>query len=174
MCYNSGKGTFIMCCSEDTMMVCSAFPSSVSRDSAAAFQERIVSEFVKFLQAELGDDWESRLAGVTRAFQFVQFDRVIRGLRRDFVDSESHTAARRVHRQLDEIHSYMSKNVSDLLDRGAALDSLSASSSRLADESKTMKWKAKEARLWAQWSQAAPLVIAALVILFLIYYFLFR
>jgi hypothetical protein len=101
-------------------------------------------------------------------------DRSLRTLRREVLEaSTSGSAARRVTRQLEQVHQYMSKNMNDLLDRGATLESVAASSSKLLDSSKTLKYKSKEARIWAQFYQYWPLTAGVALVLLLVYFVFF-
>ena len=63
----------------------------------------------------------------------------------------------------------MRQNLTDLLGRGAALEEVERSSSRLADASKSLRSKAKQARIWAQIGQYWPVAAAGSVVLLVIW-----
>jgi len=75
-----------------------------------------------------------------------------------------------VTRQLEQVEGYMRQNVSDLLGRGVALDEVDRSTSALVDASKSLRSKARTARIWAQVSQYWPVAAAGAVVLVVVWF----
>lgn len=98
-------------------------------------------------------------------------DRELRSIRRSVLEEGdgSGTAARRVAHKLEQVEGFMRQNLTDLLGRGAALEEVERSSSRLADASKNLRSKAKQARIWAQIGQYWPVAAAGSVVLLVIW-----
>ena len=115
------------------------------------FLEDVAQAFVKYLEDQHGKNWSSEVARVARPYPYIHFgafhdakymgrrviagtrtsglfslalppDAVIRQRRRQALDPERKAGASRLQERMSEIHGVMSRNISDILDRGEKLD----------------------------------------------------
>ena len=69
---------------------------------------------------------------------------------------------------LNDIHTIMKKNITDVLDRGQKLEHVSAVSSRLREDSKKFAWGAKKMNDQLWWKNAS-LAGGVLMLVFLLW-----
>jgi hypothetical protein len=67
----------------------------------------------------------------------------------------------------------MKANITEVLDRGAALDDMSRTSQTLVDESKKFEVWSRKLNLMKMWQQYAPLIVIGGLIFLVIIYKLF-
>lgn len=132
------------------------------------FLEEISRDFVSYLTAEHGEEWQKTVDTVGRQYAFIKFDQTIQKKRRDYTDPNSSANMKRLNDDLQSIHNVMRKTIDDVLDRGNKLDDVSEMSKNLVNDSKQYKWGAKKLSAMALWRQYAPFVVIGCLILLIL------
>jgi vesicle transport protein SEC22 len=90
------------------------------------------------------------------------------------MDSGSKSNVDRLNNEISEVHKIMTENINILLDRERNLESVSAMSNRIKEDSKTFKKKAYETRMRILLSRYSILIaIVGIVILFFVFKYYF-
>lgn len=72
---------------------------------------------------------------ISRPYQFLKFDRVIKKKDKEFANPNSRSNESRLHEDLVDIHNIMKKNITEVLKRGEGLDTMRDVSDKLKRES---------------------------------------
>jgi len=104
-----------------------------------------------------------------RPYQFIKFDPYLQRKQREFVDPSSKQNTSKLNSDLADIHSIMTKNIQEVLNRGEVLDNLSTISSNMVSESKKYKWGAKKLTWQAMLNQYGPIAAMIFFVVFVLY-----
>ena len=135
---------------------------------AFSYLEELKDAFVQELQEKYKDAWTTEVATVGRPYAFIWFDKTIQRKRKDYADPNSRNNMGKLGDDLNDIHSIMKKNITDVLDRGQKLEHVSAVSSRLREDSKKFAWGAKKMNDQLWWKNAS-LAGGVLILVFLLW-----
>ena len=133
-----------------------------------AFLDDVKNEFLNALQNEHGSNWRSQIDTASRTYQFVKHDRLIANKRKEYMDVNSMRASAKLNSEVEDISNIMRQNVQQLLNRGEKLDNMRQTSSRMVDESKKYKNKAKKMAFQALIQQYVPLVVVSMIVIMLL------
>ena len=139
-----------------------------------SFLEDIKTEFLNALYAEYQDNWRNQIDTASRIYQFIKHDKLITEKRKEYMDVNSMRASAKLNSEVEDISSIMRQNVQQLLNRGEKLDNIRQTSSRMVDESKKYKNKAKKLAFQALIQQYIPVAVVAIIVVFMLlwmYYF---
>lgn len=142
---------------------------SYPRKLAYIYLDEVSNRFMDYVQRISGPQWASILASLDRPYYYIQFDKTLQQVRREFADPTSRESTTRLNNDLQDIQSIMKKNISDILVRGENLDAIADTSRTLAESSKEFKWKAKKMNMLALYRKWAPLLVGALLVLFFLF-----
>ena len=110
-----------------------------------------------------------------RPFQFIHYDPIIQRKQRDYRESNTNNASRsQLSEDLTEIQSIMKKNITEILNRGEKLDSVSSMSHELRSKSKDFKWGTKRLTWQARIQQYGPMVVGFMIVVLILYVKLFH
>ncbi|GBG29663.1 Vesicle-trafficking protein SEC22b [Hondaea fermentalgiana] len=126
------------------------------------------SKFLEHVQAEHGQEWEHALATVDRPYAFIQFDKQIQRLRKEFADPNSRHTMSKLNADLQDVNTIMRKNIQDVLDRGDRLNRTYEASSKLMNDSMKFHGGAKKLNRMAFIRKWAPVAIGVVLVLFFI------
>lgn len=126
--------------------------------------------FAEELTREHGQDWRQHVATAGRAYAFLKFDRQIQRLTREYADPTTKQNSSKLAEELSDIQNIMRRNIQEVLDRGERLENVSRISSKLVSDSKRFKWGAKKLNLMDAWKTYAPFVLAALILILVIWW----
>lgn len=90
-------------------------------------------------------------------------------LRRQYIDPRSPDNVKKLNSNLNEIHSIMRANITEVLQRGEKMDRIENLTSNLAHESKKFQKLSRWLKLQAIYKAYLPFIIVALVIMFVLY-----
>ena len=96
----------------------SAYPKRLTFSFLASLHK----EFTGYLRAQDGEAWRARLDTQGTAYAYLAFSRVLANLRREYADPASRSNAARLKEELNDVHSIMRANITEVLDRGERLD----------------------------------------------------
>lgn len=136
---------------------------------AFLYLDEISVGFIQELSKEYGDQWLNHVGTAARPYQFIKFDPFIQKKQREFVDPSSKQNTSKLNADLADIHSIMTKNIQEVLNRGEKLDNLSDISSNMVSESKKFKWGAKKLTFQALVNQYAPIAAMIIFVIFVFY-----
>ena len=90
-------------------------------------------------------------------------------IRRDFLDPQSPANIAKLNSDLADIHSIMSSNINEVLQRGEKLDVMESRSSALLSESKKFEKLGRYINLQALYKTYGPIVAVVVVVAFILY-----
>lgn len=108
-----------------------------------------------------------------RPYAFVEFDSFMQKTKRVYQDSRATQNLDKLNAELQDVTKIMTKNIEDLLYRGDSLDRMADMSSSLRTESKKYRRAAQRINFEALIRQYVPVVMIALMFLFLIWWMFF-
>ncbi len=114
------------------------------------------------------------IAQFSRPYAAVSFDPRMSKIRRDFLDPHSPANIQKLNSDLADIHSIMSANIQEVLQRGEKLDVMESRSSILLSESKKFEKLGRYINLQALYKTYGPIVAVVLVVAFILYLRFFR
>ena len=116
----------------------------------------------------------SSIAQFSRPYAAVSFDPRMAKIRRDFLDPHSPANLAKLNSDLADIHSIMSSNINEVLQRGEKLDVMESRSTALLSESKKFEKLGRYINLQALYKTYGPVVAVLLVVMFILYLRFFR
>jgi len=143
--------------------------TSYPKRLAFLFLEEVSVGFIDDLSKEYGDQWLNHIGTAARPYQFIKFDPYLQRKQREFVDPSSKQNTSKLNSDLADIHSIMTKNIQEVLNRGEVLDNLSTISSNMVSESKKYKWGAKKLTWQAMLNQYGPIAAMIFFVVFVLY-----
>ena len=144
----------------------SAYPKRL----AFLYLEEINECFIEYMIKSHGNDnYISVISTTGRPFALISAEPLIQRKQREFVDPKSTANNNKLQNDLAEIHTILSQNISDVLDRGEKLENVSQISSNLMSESKKFKWGTKKLGWKAKVNTYAPIAAMGLFILVVLY-----
>jgi vesicle transport protein SEC22 len=93
------------------------FPKKLAFNFLQDIQEGFIAE----LERDHGNSWPDKIATVARPYAFIKFDKFIQQKRREYIDPTSRQNVSRLQSDLNDISDIMKANITEVLDRGAAL-----------------------------------------------------
>lgn len=146
------------------MVICDhSYPNKL----AFSYLDEIAKEFSKSFGAEVNKPG-------LRPYYFQKHEAFLNKTRELFLDTRATSNLNALNAELQNVTEIMTKNISDILQRGESLDKMSDLSSSLRTESKKYHRKAKRINLEALIRQYIPVVGISLIFLFLIYWIFLR
>mmetsp|Transcript_5168 Transcript_5168/g.10717 ORF Transcript_5168/g.10717 Transcript_5168/m.10717 type:complete len:227 (-) Transcript_5168:246-926(-) len=142
-----------------------AYPKRV----AFLFLHEMHAKFMEHVQAEHGPNWEHALATVDRPYAFIQFERQIQRLRKEFADPNSRHTMSKLNSDLQDVTTIMKRNIQDVLDRGDRLNRTYEASSKLMNDSMKFHGGAKKLNRMAFIRKWAPVAIGVLLVIFFLF-----
>ena len=121
------------------------------------YPKRLAFGFLEELQREFDKQFGDQTETAARPYAFVKFDTVIQRTKRQYADARAQRNLDRLQAELSEVHSIMTRNISDVLGQGERLERVSAMSSNLALESKRYAKKAQALSRQALMKKYVPL-----------------
>jgi len=143
--------------------------TSYPKRLAFLFLEEVSVGFIDELSKDYGDQWLNHIGTAARPYQFIKFDPYLQRKQREFVDPSSKQNTSKLNSDLADIHSIMTKNIQEVLNRGEILDNLSTISSNMVSESKKYKWGAKKLTWQAMLNQYGPIAAMVFFVVFVLY-----
>lgn len=151
--------------SGDVIYMCIT-PISFPKKLAYSFLSEIASEFNHVYGSELG-------RADVKPYQFMQFDSFLSKTKKVYSDSRVQSNLDKLNSDLSDVKMTMNKNIESMLYRGDSLDKLQDLSQNLKIQSKKYKKYAQKINFKLLIKQYTPVVIVALIILFILYRLLF-
>lgn len=136
---------------------------SYPRRLAFLYLEELAKEFIQ----SYGDQMNQ--PGL-RPYAFVKFDTFMQRTKHVYQDTRATSNLDKLNSDLQDVTKVMTKNIEDLLYRGASLDRMSHLSSNLRDESLKYRRAARRINLEALWRQYGPVLLIALIMILVIYW----
>uniref|UniRef100_A0A7S4U7P2 V-SNARE coiled-coil homology domain-containing protein n=1 Tax=Paramoeba aestuarina TaxID=180227 RepID=A0A7S4U7P2_9EUKA len=146
---------------DDTVCFLSLFKEDCPKHLAHSFLSDIRKEFVALYQREV--------MSASRPYQMIKFDPFIERTKKIYENPATTSLSKKVSGDLADIHRTMTQNLSDILERGEKLNSVSMKSEALTQQSKKYEQSARNMRMTAIWKKR----IMYLSVIFVILLFLF-
>ncbi len=163
---NKGSGhTIHYFISKDVLYMCIT-PEKFPKKLAYSYLSEIGTEFGHVYGADL------TRPGL-KPYQFMQFDSFLSKTKKIYSDSRVQSNLDRMNSDLSDVKLIMNKNIENMLYRGDSLDKLQDLSQNLRLQSKKYRKYAHRINLKLLIKQYMPVVIVALLILFILYRLLF-
>ncbi|OSX69187.1 hypothetical protein BU14_1762s0001 [Porphyra umbilicalis] len=130
-----------------------------------AYPNRLAYDFLDELRKEFLNSHGGQVARASRPYEFIRFDTFILKTKKLYSDSRTQRNLDKLNSELRDVHSIMTKNISELLERGDRLEHVANKSMRLAQESKKYAAQARHANRMRLVRQYVPLGVVGLVVL---------
>ncbi|KAG4409728.1 hypothetical protein JTP64_000366 [Candida tropicalis] len=114
------------------------------------------------------------LSTKARPYGFNSFDNFLQKTKKIYQDQRAQSNLDKLNNDLIDVKKVMTKNIEDLLYRGDSLDKMSDLSSSLKQDSLKYKRRAQRINFEAMLKQYIPIVGVGLILVFMVYYLLFR
>lgn len=144
-------------------------PKAYPKKLAFVFLDEVLHSFVQYLHQQVGPNWESTVRQLDRPYVYIQFDRTLVQMRREFADPQSRQSVQKLNNEIQDIQNIMRTSLQDMMVRGEHLDDIKDRSEGLRDTSKQFAANARRLNLLAMWRKYAPLIVGALVIIVFLY-----
>jgi vesicle transport protein SEC22 len=135
-----------------------------------SYPKQLAFQFLEALYSEFRVAHGARVNFFSRPYQALTFEPALNRIRKEFIDPRTPKNLSKLNDNLTDIHNIMKKNIEEVLQRGEKLDSIGKKASSLLDDSKKFRKNAEWARIYAQMQQYAPLLVIAIIVLFIIYW----
>ncbi|KAI9342195.1 Longin-like domain-containing protein [Zopfochytrium polystomum] len=135
-----------------------------------SYPKKLAFAYLTDLQKEFQQLYGREVGTVARPYAFVKFDTFIQKTKKQYKNPSSagggpNNNLTKLNEELHDVHRIMTKNISDVLGRGEALDRMQSVSSRLRDETDKYKKKARGLNWLALYHKYGPPAIVGGVIL---------
>lgn len=137
------------------------------------YPKKLAFSLLTDLQRDFLREYGGLVDSASRPYAFIKFDNVIQKTKRSYQDVRARQNLDRLQEELLDVTKIMTTSISDVLERGGKLESMSLLSSNLSQESKRYLRDTKRLNLMMLWRTYGPLVII-LGGLFLFFYVYFR
>lgn len=126
---------------------------------------RLAYDFLDELRKEFLNSHGGQVARASRPYEFIRFDTFILKTKKLYSDSRTQRNLDKLNSELRDVHSIMTKNINELLERGDRLEHVANKSMRLAQESKKYAAQARHANRMRLVRQYVPLGVVGLIVL---------
>ncbi|KAK1865479.1 hypothetical protein I4F81_008010 [Pyropia yezoensis] len=130
-----------------------------------AYPSRLAYDFLDELRKEFLNSHGGQVARASRPYEFIRFDTFIIKTKKLYSDSRTQRNLDKLNSELRDVHSIMTKNINELLERGDRLEHVANKSMRLAQESKKYAAQARHANRMRLVRQYVPLGVVGLIVL---------
>lgn len=130
-----------------------------------AYPSRLAYDFLDELRKEFLNSHGGQVARASRPYEFIRFDTFILKTKKLYSDSRTQRNLDKLNSELRDVHSIMTKNINELLERGDRLEHVANKSMRLAQESKKYAAQARHANRMRLVRQYVPLGVVGLIVL---------
>lgn len=138
------------------------------------YPKRLAFQFLEAVHRDFTNTFPPEaISRFSRPYEAIQFEPKLSRLRREYRDSNSPQNLSKLNSDLSDIHSIMSQNINEVLQRGEKLDVIESRSSVLLAESKKFAKMSRYINLQALYKTYGPVAAIVLVILFILYWKLF-
>ncbi|KAJ3435600.1 vesicle-trafficking protein sec22b [Anaeramoeba flamelloides] len=132
------------------------------------YPTKLAFSFLSDLRESFNNSQSDQVQTATRPFQLVQFETEIQQLMESYQDSTVDSNLGKLNNDLYEVQTIIRQNIQEVLERGGKISKLADDSDRLAGKSKVYFQKTKSIK-WEMWKKTyLPVIIIALVIIFVI------
>lgn len=112
------------------------YPKKVCLAIRIIFTLQLAFGYLEDIQQEFSAKYGTEVGSVARPYAFVKFDTFIQKTKKAYKDTRTQKNLHRLNDDLQDVTRIMTKNISDVLGRGEALDRMSSMSNSLKAESK--------------------------------------
>eukprot|EP01101_Sappina_pedata_P010308 TRINITY_DN645_c0_g1_i1.p1 TRINITY_DN645_c0_g1~~TRINITY_DN645_c0_g1_i1.p1 ORF type:complete len:216 (-),score=96.00 TRINITY_DN645_c0_g1_i1:80-727(-) len=109
-----------------------------------SFPRTLAYGYLNELSNEFHQRFGQEVASANRPYHFIKFEPFIQRLKKSYNDSRSNKMLGKVTEELQMAHDIMTKNFSELIDRGEQINSVSIKSSNLREESEKFSRLARD------------------------------
>jgi len=112
----------------------------------------------------------SKLETIEKAYHFAKFERTLRKIKQEYMDSSSNTYIEKLNKEILDVHLIMNENINLILDREKSLNSVNNMANTVKQESELFKKRAYETRMKLLLSKYSVFIaLAAIFILFVVF-----
>lgn len=133
-----------------------------------SFPKKLAFSYLDEIMQEFSSKYGTEVGSVARPYAFVKFDSFIQKCKKNYRDTRSGKLDR-VNDELVDVARIMTRNISDVLGRGEALDRMSSMSSSLKEQSEKYRKDAKNLNLQAFYQKYGPVAVVGVLVLVVIY-----
>ena len=141
---------------------------SYPRKLAFSYLQEISNEFYNSFGQEVANSQN------LRPYVYIQFDNFLSKTKKVYINVRAQTNIDKLNSELTDVKNIMTKNIEDLLYRGDSLDKMTDLSSTLRNQSAKYRKAAQKINFDLLVRQYAPIAVAALIFVFLVWFIFLR
>jgi len=134
---------------------------------AVAFLNEIATEFFNL--------YSSQIDTVNRPYQFISsvnhFDKFIEQTKKLYMDTRTQQNLQRLQDDLHDVQGIMSRNITEVLERGTKLEDLSAKSELLSTETNKFREQTAKLKFMALMRKVLPVTVVGSIVMVLMYFY---
>jgi len=137
-----------------------------------SFPRFVIFEYLRELALAFSLEFGTSVPLFNRPFAAVSFDTTMDKIRRRFHDPQSAglDKMQRLSSNLSEIQDIMSRNISDVINRGETLSEVERRSTQILADSRNMKKYARYANWMSMLKSWGPVAAAVVIVVFVLYF----
>lgn len=135
-----------------------------------SYPKKLAIKFLEELQKEFDIQYGHDVPSTKRPYAFIKFDTFIQKTKKVYSDTRSQKNLHRVAEDLSDVNKIMTKNISDILERGEKINSVAKKSDAILAYSERYEKAAKNLNMSLLWRQYGPPALILLFILFVFYW----
>jgi len=135
-----------------------------------SYPKKLAIKFLEELQKEFDIQYGHDIPSTKRPYAFIKFDTFIQKTKKVYSDTRSQKNLHRVAEDLSDVNKIMTKNISDILERGEKINSVAKKSDAILAYSEKYEKAAKNLNIGLLWRQYGPPALILVFILFVFYW----
>merc|ERR1711865_145542 len=137
------------------------------------YPKKLALSYLQDLAKEFSQLFGTQIDTTTRPFAFhTQFERFMVATKKLYVDTRTQRNLHKLTEELNDVQQIMSKNITEVLQRGSKLEDLSKQSESLSTESRKYRDDTAKLKYYAMLKKAIPFAVVGSIVTFLGWYML--
>eukprot|EP01098_Paradermamoeba_levis_P014512 TRINITY_DN6955_c0_g1_i2.p1 TRINITY_DN6955_c0_g1~~TRINITY_DN6955_c0_g1_i2.p1 ORF type:complete len:217 (-),score=47.70 TRINITY_DN6955_c0_g1_i2:55-705(-) len=137
--------------------------------SEKSYPKNFAIKFLQEISTEFDIQYGSYVAKAMRPYEFIKFETFITKTKKMYSDVRGQSNINKVTEGLSDVQKIMSRNITEILGRGEKLENVTKKSEKLMNYSSKLKNTSHELNSGYFWRTYAPLIIALVVFLVVIF-----
>eukprot|EP00656_Telonema_subtile_P014268 TRINITY_DN1728_c0_g1_i1.p1 TRINITY_DN1728_c0_g1~~TRINITY_DN1728_c0_g1_i1.p1 ORF type:complete len:202 (-),score=54.26 TRINITY_DN1728_c0_g1_i1:165-770(-) len=139
----------------------------------ARYPKKLAIAYLHDLAKEFNQLFGTQVETTNRPFAFqTQFERFMEATKKLYVDTRTQRNLHKLTEELNDVHSIMTRNITEVMARGGKLEDLAKQSEYLSVESKKYGDYTAKLKYYAMLKKAIPFAVVGSVVMFLCWYML--
>eukprot|EP00842_Homolaphlyctis_polyrhiza_P005246 jgi/Hompol1/5722/HPOL_002039-RA len=134
-----------------------------------SYPKKLAYSYLEELQKEFQSLYGNEIGTVARPYAFVKFDSFIQKTKKLYKDARTQRNLHKLNEDLGQVTQIMTKNIQEVLGRGAVLDQMSTMSQNLKEESSKFRKDSRHLNLQALYQKYGPPAVVVSIVALVLY-----